>query len=538
MDTFAERPLISVVMPTYETEPRYLREAIASVRAQEYENWELCIVDDGSTRDETLRTIKRAVSRDHRITAKLLDANGGISRATNQGLAICRGELVAFLDHDDVLTADALLRVAEAFSGDEIDVAYSDQDTITADGQTADTFLKPDWSPTYALGAMYIGHLLVARRELVDEVGGFDSGYDTIQDFELLLRLSERTERIHHIPHTLYHWRAIPGSIALGTGEKDGVPELQARAVDAHLRRRGIAAEAVPHETIPHRVRLHPGPSRPRPAVSVVMPVHDEGDRALDALLERTSYPDLEVIAVERDWNGAPRPEGRGLVRVAAPEGSFNPGRWANLGASRARGEYLAFLGEDTEVVEPDWIDQLLLYAGMPGVGLVGPTLIHPDGRVDAAGFAVGLYDPAVPAMRGFDAGGDGYYGSLCCAREVSAIGMDCMLIGREVFDRLGGFEEAYSRQFGDLDLCMRLAKRGLASVCAPAPRTLIRTTEARRLSDFDVIDRALFVDRWYESLEAGDPFYNRRFFRAAADYALSPFSRDPHAIAKRETIG
>ena len=167
MDTFAERPLISVVMPTYETEPRYLREAIASVRAQEYENWELCIVDDGSTRDETLRTIKRAVSRDHRITAKLLDANGGISRATNQGPAICRGELVAFLDHDDVLTADALLRVAEAFSGDEIDVAYSDQDTITADGRTADTFLKPDWSPTYALGAMYIGHLLVARRELV-----------------------------------------------------------------------------------------------------------------------------------------------------------------------------------------------------------------------------------------------------------------------------------------------------------------------------------------------------------------------------------
>ncbi len=179
MDTFAERPLISVVMPTYETEPRYLREAIDSVRAQRYENWELCIVDDGSTRERTLRTIKRAVSRDHRITAKLLDENGGISRATNQGLALCRGELVAFLDHDDVLTADALLRAAEAFSADEIDVAYSDQDTITADGQTADTFLKPDWSPTYALGAMYIGHLLVARRELVDEVGGFDPDFDT-----------------------------------------------------------------------------------------------------------------------------------------------------------------------------------------------------------------------------------------------------------------------------------------------------------------------------------------------------------------------
>jgi glycosyltransferase involved in cell wall biosynthesis len=538
MDTFAEPPLISVVMPTYETEPRYLREAIVSVRAQEYENWELCIVDDGSTRDETRRTIKRAVSRDSRITARLLDENGGISRASNQGLALCRGELVAFLDHDDALTADALLRVAEAFSEDEIDVAYSDQDTITADGRTADTFLKPDWSPVYALGAMYIGHLLVARRELVREAGGFDPDFDTIQDFELLLRLSERTERIHHIPHTLYHWRAIPGSIALGTSEKDGVPELQARAVNGHLRRREIAAEAVPHESIPHRVRLRPDRSQAKPAVSVVMPARDGDTRALDALLERTAYPDLEVIVVEPDWNGGPRLDRPGIVRVAAPEGSFNPGRWANLGADHAGGEYVAFLGEDTEVVEPDWIDQLLLYAAMPSVGAVGPTLTHPDGRVDAAGYAIGLYDPAVPAMRGSDAGGDGYYGSLCCAREVSAIGMDCMLIRRALFDELGGFEEAYSRQFGDLDLCMRLAQRGLASVCAPVPRTVIRTTEARRLSDFDVIDRALFVDRTYERLEAGDPYYNRRFFRAAADYALSPFSRDPHAIAKRETIG
>jgi GT2 family glycosyltransferase len=538
MDTFAEPPLISVVMPTYETEPRYLREAIASVRAQEYENWELTIVDDGSSRDETRRTIKRAVSRDPRITARLLDENGGISRASNQGLALCRGELVAFLDHDDALTADALLRVAEAFSEHEIDVAYSDQDTITADGRTADTFLKPDWSPVYALGAMYIGHLLVARRNLVDEVGGFDSAFDTIQDFELLLRLSERTERIHHIPHTLYHWRAIPGSIALGTSEKDGVPELQARAVNAHLRRSEIAAEAVPHESIPHRVRLRPDPGQAKPAVSVVIPVRDGGDRALDALLERTAYPDLEVIVVEREWNGAPRLDRPGIVRVAAPEGSFNPGRWANLGARGARGEYIAFVGEDTEVVEPGWIDELLLYAAMPSVGAVGPTLIHPDGRVDAAGFAVGLYDPAVPAMRGFDAGGDGYYGSLCCAREVSAIGMECLLVRRALFDQLGGFEEAYSRQFGDLDLCMRLAQRGLPSVCAPVPRTVIRTTEARRLSDFDVIDRALFVDRWYERLEAGDPFYNRNFFRAAADYALSPFSRDPQAIAKREAVG
>jgi cellulose synthase/poly-beta-1,6-N-acetylglucosamine synthase-like glycosyltransferase len=285
-------------------------------------------------------------------------------------------------------------------------------------------------------------------------------------------------------------------------------------------------------------VRLRPDPGQAKPPVSIVMPVRDGDDRALDALLERTAYPDLEVIVVERDRNGASQLDRPGIARIAAPEGSFNPGRWANLGASRARGEYLVFLGDDTEVVDPDWIEQLLLYAGMPDVGAIGPTLTHPDGRVDAAGFATGLYDPAVPAMRGFEAGGDGYYGSLCCAREVSAVGMECMLIRRDLFDRLGGFEEAYSRQFGDLDLCLRLAQRGLATVCAPAPPTVTRTTEARRLADFDVIDRALFVDRWYEQLETGDPYYNRNFFRAAADYALSPFTRDPHAIAKREAVG
>src|SRR5215212_7484274 len=239
MERLAECPLISLVMPTYDTEPRYLKEAIASVRAQRYSHWELCIVDDGSTRPETRKAIERAVSRDPRITGRLLGQNSGISAATNQGLELCRGELVGFLDHDDALRADALELFAEAFSESEFDIAYSDQDKITASGEIVDPFLKPDWSPVYALGAMYVGHLLVVRRHLLSALGGLDSAFDGIQDFELLLRLIEQTERIHHIPEVLYHWRAIPGSIALGESEKEGVVELQARAVDAHLRRRG-----------------------------------------------------------------------------------------------------------------------------------------------------------------------------------------------------------------------------------------------------------------------------------------------------------
>jgi GT2 family glycosyltransferase len=491
LEMLADRPLISVVMPTYETEPRHLREAIASVRAQSYPNWELCIADDGSKRADTRRIVTRAVSRDGRIIARLLERNTGISAATNTALALCRGELVAFLDHDDTLAPHALLRVAQAFGERDADVVYTDQDKLAPNGRRVDPFLKPDWSPVYALGAMYVGHLLVVRRELVDESGGLDPAFDTIQDFELMLRLSERTHRIHHIPEVLYHWRAVPGSIALGEEEKPGVTELQAPAVNAHLARRGIRAEAVPHPTLPHRLRLRP----------------------------RSPDDALPVSVVDLSRQG----------------GSFRPAQLANRAAAGSDGDYLLFIDERTEASGLELLDQLLLYAQMPDVGAVGPALIHPDGRVSAAGFAIGLYDPAVPVMRGLESDSDGYYGSLACAREVAAIGMGCMLVSRSDFERVGGFEETYSRQFLDHDLCLKLRDAGRSVICAPASPAVDHTTEAQRRSDFDVLDRALFVDRWYERLEAGDPYYARGFSREAADYTLPPFGGDELEAAMRE---
>ena len=309
LEALPSRPLISVVMPTYETEPRHLREAIWSVATQEYPNWELVIVDDGSTNRSTHRELTRWGARDERIVVRMLDRNSGISAATNHAIEQCRGELVAFLDHDDALTADALLHMARAFGDAEVDVAYSDQDKITARGERTDPFLKPDWSPVYALGAMYIGHLLVARRELIREAGGLDPAFDGIQDFELLLRMSERTDRIRHVDRVLYHWRAIAGSVALDPSEKQGIDELQARAVNEHLRRRAIRARAVSHGEIEHRVRLEPGAADSDPSVSVVIPTRDGKTGALAPLLERTSYPRLEVIVVQPEWvggNGAP----------------------------------------------------------------------------------------------------------------------------------------------------------------------------------------------------------------------------------------
>jgi glycosyltransferase involved in cell wall biosynthesis len=522
VEALPSRPTISLAMPTYRSDLRYLCQAIDSVRAQHYPAWELCIVDDGSEQPELSAAIQRYADADPRIRFAPAAENGGISAATNAALAMCEGEFVGFLDHDDTLTHDALLRVAQALTADpKLDVVYSDSDKLTAHGVRADPFLKPDFSPVYLLGAMYIGHLLVVRRSVAEAAGGFDPDFDTIQDFEFFLRVCERTNRIHHIPQTLYHWRAIPGSIAAGTDQKDDIAELQARAVSDHLERRGIDARAIPHPAIPHRAVLAPRNGAPRPKVSVVVAAGGgEGGlrRCLASLFELTSYPGLETIAVGRG-EAAPPWLPDGATWLSGDPGAFRRGRANNLGAAAASGEYLLFLDEDVEVIEPEWIERLVLHGGLPGVGAVGPLLARPDGLVDQAGVAIGLRDPASPMLSGFPADGDGYYGSLPCAREVSALGAECLLVRKADFDAEGGFNEFYGCQYEDFDLCQRLARRGLKSVYAPRPHLVNHRTPAGRRATTDAVDRALFVDCWYDELMRGDPYFNPGFAQQLADY-------------------
>src|SRR5881394_4504117 len=495
VDALESRPTISLAMPTYKSDLGYLAKAIESVRAQHYPEWELCIVDDGSGQPGLNAAIQRYANADPRIKFEPAAENRGISAATNAAVKMCGGEFVGFLDHYDKLTAH---------------------------GVRADPFLKPDWSPVYALGAMYIGHLLVVRRALAEAAGGFDPTFDTIQDFEFFLRVSERTDRIHHIPQTLYHWRAIPGSIAAGTDQKDDVAELQTRAVSEHLERLGVEARSIPHPAIPHRAILAPrNGAAPRPGVSVVIGAGG-GEvglkRCLTSLLALTSYPSFETIVAGRGEE-APAWLPEGITWLTGEPGAFRRGRANNLGAAAASSEYLLFLDEDVEPVEPDWIEQLILHACLPGVGAVGPLLAKPDGLVDQAGVAIGLRDPASPMLAGFPAGGDGYYGSLPCAREVSALGAECLLVRKTDFEVEGGFNEFYSRQYEDYDLCQRLARRGLTSLYAPRPRLVNHRTPAARRAATDAVDRALFVDCWYDELMRGDPYFNPGFAQQLADY-------------------
>jgi GT2 family glycosyltransferase len=509
LEVLPARPLISLVMPTYKTDRKYLREAIDSVLGQHYPEWELIVVDDASGDPDLTRALSAYASAHPRIKFEPLAENAGIAAATNAGLALCEGEFVGFLDHDDTLTPDALLRVAQALAADpELDVVYSDSDKLTIGGVRADPFLKPDWSPVYALGAMYIGHLLVVRTSVAEAAGGFDSAFDKIQDFEFMLRVSERTDRIHHIAQILYHWRAIPGSIAAGAEEKSGVPELQARAVSAHLERLGLPARSAPHAAIPHRAVLVPANgSAPQPKVSIVIAA--PGVERLQRSLEQTEYPDFETIVIE--------------------EGSRAEAH--NAGAARASGTYLCFLAPDTEIVDPGWLSQLVLHASLPDIAAVGPKLVRPDGKVEQAGIAIGLRDPAAPMLAGVDAEGDGYYGTLPCSREVSGLSAECMLVAREDFEREGGFSELYAHEYEDLDLCRRLARSGRKCAYAATATVLTHRSEAARRTGSDIVDRALFVDSWYDELLEGDPYFNRGFARQRADFVPSGWLEPVHRM-------
>ena len=513
LPTLSYQPIISLLTPVYNVSSIWLERAVASVQAQTYPNWEMCLCDDGSTNKETLAELDRIViAADPRIKVIKLETNSGISAATNAALDQANGEFVAFLDNDDELNPYALEANIRALNRDrEIDVLYSDEDKLDRHGQRVEPFYKPDWSPHFFREVMYVGHLLVARRNLVTAVGGLDPKYDGVQDFELMLRLSERTSRIHHIRDILYHWRRIPGSVADDIGAKPRLGEKQVDAVNAHLRRLGIAAQARAHPVLPHRTRLVPLANRKQPRISIIIPTKDRPDLiagCLELIFGRTIYPDFEVVVVD---NGSTDPaaiaaiERHRVIRVDLPQ-MFNFSRANNLGIAAATGEILVLLNNDTEICEPDWLSQLLSLLDEPDVAAIGPLLVYPNGRVQHAGVALGLRGTADHVLRNHDANGDGYFGSLSSTREVSAVTAACMMLRRTDYLGVGGLNEFFEKHYQDVDLCLKLQRDGRRVLFTPRTR-VIHHESATRGSEYDRIDRELLIDAWGELISGGDPY-------------------------------
>jgi GT2 family glycosyltransferase len=517
----SESPFISVLTPAHNTKPEWLTEAALSLLNQTFPDWEWCIVDDSSDNRETkkLLDLLRSVSPRVRVS---VSPDKGISAATNHALDLARGEYVCFLDHDDLLHPLALESMQDKLR-EGYDVVYSDEDKLDdTSGALVEPFFKPDWSPEYFRGVMYVGHLLCVRRELAAR-NRFDSAFDGVQDFEFMLRLSEGAPHIGHIAEILYHWRKTPGSVAERTDAKPQIGLLQERAVNVHLERVKLPARAEQSQ-LPHRLKVIPTKRESHSRVSVIIPTRDAPDvfgRCLKSIFEKTSYSSFEVIVMDNETNdpiALDLMEKYPVRRISFP-GTFNFSRANNQGAAAATGKLLVFLNNDTEIISHDWLDHLAYYAEQPDVGAAGALLAYEDQTVQHAGVALGIRGTADHAMRRFPIDVDGYAGSLVCAREVSAVTGACLMIRKALFEETGGFNPHFFTAYQDVDFCLRLRARGLRVIYTPQALLLHHESLSRR-SYYDMVDRMLFLDRWESIIEQGDPYYNRNLDLERGDYS------------------
>jgi len=474
---FPYQPLISIITPVWNTDPRWLRALVESVRRQVYSRWELCLADDASEAEGTRATLAE-LAADPQIRLTRLPANGHISAASNAALAIASGEFVVMLDHDDELTPDALFEVVRHLNQHpDADMVYSDEDKLDLDGRRCDPYFKPDWSPEHFFSCMYTCHLMAVRRKLVEEIGGFRLGYEGAQDYDLVLRVMERTTRIHHIPKILYRWRKLPESAASALDAKPWAHEAARRALADHFRRTGEHAEVLPGAAQgSFRVRYQIAGS---PLVSIIIPARGPDAAApLESCLRslaKTGYSRFEIIVV------ADSPDRPGWVRQLpiaervrwqphGPAGTFNlPDRIAS-GAAVARGEHLVLLSDGIEALDADWLEAMLEYSQIEGVGAVGAKLLYPDGRLQHIGVVLGVCGVAARAFDRYPGSSFGYASSAVGVRNYSAVSAACLMTRRTVFDEVGGFDRRFPTDFNDLDYCLRVRAGGRrVGACRPA---------------------------------------------------------------------
>ncbi|HEY6237247.1 MAG TPA: glycosyltransferase family 2 protein [Candidatus Elarobacter sp.] len=528
-------PVISVLVPVFDPPERYLREALDSVLAQLYPHWELCVADDASTLPHVRRVLAEYAARDPRVKLALRDENGHIAAASNSALALATGEYVALLDHDDVLARDALFHVALAVNRDpDADFLYSDEDKIDEDGHRSEPYFKPDWAPDSLLARMYTGHLAAFRRALVTELGGFRTGFEGSQDYDLVLRLTERTERIRHIPRVLYHWRIHPASTASSAASKGYAYEAGRRALEAALARRGEPGR-VEQLAQPGTYAVRYALQRPE-KISIVMPTRDHGDdveRALASVFAAPAYPDFEVVLVDNGstdpaslatfarWSAAePR------VRVLRYDVPFNFAAINNYAARNSGGTYLLFLNNDVEVVTKDWLEAMVEQAQRPSIGAVGPKLLYPDGTIQHAGVVTGIGGIAGHVHKYADGGTGGYFNILRTVNNYSALTGACLMLRREVFERAGGFDEALGVAFNDVDLCLKIGALGLRNVYLP--HVVLVHDESKSRGYEDTADKqarysreaGIMQERWH-CASRNDPYYNPHLTLEAEDFSL-----------------
>ena len=520
------QPTFSIVVPVFRPNPAHLREALASVALQIYDRWQVCITDDASADPEVTAVITEFAARHPgKVAVAVHETNQHISAASNTALAMATGDYVALLDHDDRLYPQALAETVRtvnnvvAATGEQPEILYSDERVVGPEGEHLhDTFFKPGWSPLLHASVNYTTHLSVYRRDLLEKIGGFRVGYEGAQDHDLMLRAVESaTTEVVSMPYTLYQWRAHASSTASDGENKSYAWDNGMKAVAEALSRQGRPAVVTRDDFTGHYRMAFELPD-PLPRISVVIPTRNGVDllrTAVGSLLARTTYPDFELVIVD---NGSDDPaafdyydeltSGGADVRIVSDPDYFNFARLINAGVDAAEGEILFLLNNDTEVLTPDWAEQMLMYAQFDDVGAVGAKLLYPDGRVQhggVVGAAAYVADHSGQFSRPED---HRYIDMVNTVHEALAVTAAAMMMRREVFVAAGGFNELDApNAFGDVDLCLRLRRAGLVNVYTPYAE-FTHYESATRLRNVELEERFSLRKRWAQEL-LNDPYLN-----------------------------
>lgn len=559
---FPRRPLISIVVPVYNTPERWLLKAVESVRAQTYPRWELCLADDASPEPHVRPLLEKLAASDPRIKVAYREKNGHISAASNSALELATGEYIGLLDHDDELVPHALHEVVALLNAHpDTDLVYSDEDKIDEEGRRHEAYFKPDWLPDLFRAQNYISHFTVYRAALVREVGGFRVGYEGSQDWDLALRVIERIaddSRIRHIPKVLYHWRAIPGSTALMLSEKNYPLEAARRALTDHFARRDekVTLHHVPGD---HWRVQYPLPDEP-PLVSLVIPTRNGLkflQRCVDSILEKTTYPHYEIVIVDngsddeatlgylQSLNEGRHPMLRELraasqasvvpgkarvpdVRVLRYDAPFNYSAINNFAVAKAEGELVGLLNNDLEVITPGWLEEMASQALRPGVGCVGAMLYYPNDRIQHAGVIVGLGGVAGHAFRDYPRGTEGKFNRARLVQNYSAVTAACLVIRKTIYQQVGGLDERELKiAFNDIDFCLKVRAAGYRNLWTPFAELYHHESVSRGAEDTPEKHERFrsevetMLARWPEPIRH-DPAYNPNLSLELTDFSLA----------------
>ena len=532
---FKYAPKISILVPVYNTPETFLRQMIESVQKQTYGNWELCIANANPANEQVKVILKEYTANDARVKVTDVPENEGIAQNTNKALEIADGTFIGLLDHDDVLAENALYEVVKELNkAVDTDVIYTDEDKVST---AMDEYFSPNFKPDFNLDMLrsnnYFCHFFVAKKELIETVGGFRGEYNGAQDYDLFLRCIEKAERIAHIPKILYHWRVHQESTADNPLSKMYAYDAGQKAIEQHLKRCGVTAEVSKTENLGfYRVKYQQEGS---PLVSILIPNKDQKDtldQCLKSIEARTDYENYEIIIIENNsteqetfeyYKQIKNPK----IRVIEWKDEFNYSAINNFGVRHAKGEYLLFLNNDIEVINSDWLGEMLSNCQREEVGAVGAKLYYPDNTVQHAGVIVGIGGVAGSVFVGLKRGYTGYMHRASIQQNLSAVTAACMMVKKSVFEEVGGFEEELKVAFNDIDFCLKIREKGHLIVYDPYVELYHYESKTRGAEDTTEKIRRFQSEieykrsHWSSILKNGDPAYNPNLSLKKWDYSL-----------------